>query len=76
MVPSDKRRARLIRNGARISSIPVLIGAGECRGNKGKNPVARLIEAGDGSGRIEVQCACGRKIILECEYDKPLPNED
>ena len=73
---SEKRKARLIRKGAKISGIPVLIGAGECRGKKGRDPVARLIEEGDGSGRIEVQCACGRKITLECEYEKPSQNED
>jgi hypothetical protein len=50
------------------------VGVGRLAGEQSATPRsqarARIIEQGDGSALVEVTCDCGRRILLECDYDK------
>lgn len=66
---SERRKARVIRKGARLVDVPVLIGDREQVAEQGEKVSARLVSREDGGSAIEVLCSCGKKIIIECDYD-------
>ncbi len=64
---SEKRKVRVIRQGSNVKGIPVLVG-GAAPAPKDKNRArARLSKDKNGQTTIEVECACGNKIVIECE---------
>lgn len=66
---SERRMARVIRRGARLVDVPVLIGDCEPVVEQGEKVSARMVSREDGTSAIEVLCSCGKKIVIECEYD-------
>ncbi len=59
----------MVRKGTKVGPIPVLVGVPETGASKDAGPKARLVKKEDGTMQIEVRCACGKKIIMECDFE-------
>jgi hypothetical protein len=69
MKSTDKNRVKILKQARNVKNIPVLVGIKQEPSGKEKQPLVRLIHTGEKDARIEVQCSCGKRILLECDYE-------
>ncbi|MBU0756052.1 MAG: hypothetical protein KJ645_12990 [Planctomycetes bacterium] len=69
MKVTDIHRARVIKRATKVENIPILVEAGQAKGENRPQAKVRLIDGGVEGTKIEVYCPCGEKIVIICEFD-------